>query len=548
MSREPFEFFGRETNLPKARVILFTAISGLANGIILTLINNAAEAAADADIEVHTRHFWMFLAAFLLYIVTKKYALSQSTIATERISWKLRVRIADKVRKAGLRFIEGYDKVEISTRLDRDINQFSQSAVVLVNALQSGIVVVSSMLYILWLSRVGFLLTLVTLGIAIAIYTVNSDQISQKLLTATEKEVRFFGLLNHVISGFKEVKVNAAKSDDLYDVIGRRARETERIRIDTGLQFVTHVLLSQSMFYVLLGMIVFILPNFSPDQNANIIKITTAILFIIGPLDVLVNSIPMYVKAKVALNNISDLETRLDAAREPLYGAAGVPVRHAALVTDLADFKEIRFDELLFHYRSADGTPLYTSGPHDLTIAKGEILFIVGGNGSGKSTLLKLLIDLYPADAGRLLLDDRPVDPAISAAYRNLFAIIFTDFHLFDRLYGLAGVDESRLQRLIRTMRLENKTRYVDGAFTETSLSTGQRKRLAFICAALEDKPIYIFDEWAADQDVVFRKYFYETLLPDLKARGKTIICVTHDDRFHGLADRVIRMEDGKIT
>jgi putative ATP-binding cassette transporter len=187
-------------------------------------------------------------------------------------------------------------------------------------------------------------------------------------------------------------------------------------------------------------------------------------------------------------------------------------------------------------------------GPLNLTIQQGEILFIVGGNGSGKSTLLKLLTGLYYPDVGTLSVDDKVIEQDNYQAYRELFSIIFTDFHLFDRLYGLPAVDEQQLNALLRLMELEKKTQYLDGKFSHLDLSTGQKKRLAFIVTVLEDKPVYILDELAADQDPQFRKYFYEKVLPDLREQGKTIIAVTHDDKYFEVADRIIKMDYGEIN
>jgi putative ATP-binding cassette transporter len=203
---------------------------------------------------------------------------------------------------------------------------------------------------------------------------------------------------------------------------------------------------------------------------------------------------------------------------------------------------------MTFHYRDKSGKTLFSLSSINLTLKQGEMLFIVGGNGSGKSTLLKLLTGLYYPATGFLYVDDDEIDSSNYQSYRELFAIIFTDFHLFDRLDGLGEVDESRLKSLLRLMELNKKTKYIDGKFTNLELSTGQKKRLAFIAAVLEDKPIYIFDELAADQDPQFRKQFYEVILPDLKKQGKTIIAVTHDDKYFHVADRVLKMEYGQLV
>jgi putative ATP-binding cassette transporter len=68
------------------------------------------------------------------------------------------------------------------------------------------------------------------------------------------------------------------------------------------------------------------------------------------------------------------------------------------------------------------------------------------------------------------------------------------------------------------------------------------------VVALLEDKPVYVLDELAADQDSDFRRRFYEELLPELKALRKTLIVVSHDERYFHVADRVLRMEDGRLV
>ncbi len=111
----------------------------------------------------------------------------------------------------------------------------------------------------------------------------------------------------------------------------------------------------------------------------------------------------------------------------------------------------------------------------------------------------------------------------------------------------MSDATPERINALLEVMELSGKTAFRDGGFTNTHLSTGQRKRLALVVACLEDKPVYVFDEVAADQDVHFRGYFYETLLPELKNRGRTVVVVTHDDRYFHVADRVLGMDYGKF-
>ncbi len=197
----------------------------------------------------------------------------------------------------------------------------------------------------------------------------------------------------------------------------------------------------------------------------------------------------------------------------------------------------------MFHYQGDDNHH-FSVGPFSLELRAGEILFITGGNGSGKSTLLKLMMGLYMPGQGRILLNSQETD---IRQHRYLFAVVFGDFHLFDRFYGLPDVDENRVNELLTLMRIEKKVQFADGKFSTPDLSTGQKKRLALVAAMMEDRPVYVFDEWAAEQDPEFRRHFYETLLPTFKAQGKTILAVTHHDQYFHVADRVVNMEYGQI-
>ena len=174
---------------------------------------------------------------------------------------------------------------------------------------------------------------------------------------------------------------------------------------------------------------------------------------------------------------------------------------------------------------------------------------MVGGNGSGKTTLIKLLAGLYLPTSGSIDVDDAPVTEEALESYRQHFSVVFADFYLFDELLGLSSPEhEQKALRYLQAFELDHKVTVRDGAFTTSKLSHGQRKRLALLTAYLEDRPIYIFDEWAAGQDPLFTVIFYKQLLPELKRRGKLVIVVTHDDRYFHLADRVIKLEYGCVV
>jgi putative ATP-binding cassette transporter len=190
----------------------------------------------------------------------------------------------------------------------------------------------------------------------------------------------------------------------------------------------------------------------------------------------------------------------------------------------------------------------FTLGPIDLTLYPGELIFLIGDNGSGKTTLVKLLTSLYLPEAGEIRMDGTPINGNNRESYREHFSVLFSDFFLFDRLIGLDGPDlDRRATDFLVRLYLDHKVTIEDGMLSNIELSAGQRRRLALLTAYLEDRSIYIFDEWAAGQDPRFKDIFYLQILPELKARGKGVLIISHDDRYYHIADRIIKLDDGRI-
>ena len=532
------EFINKDSDAPKRQILYMVVLSGIANGVLLAVINAGAENVSNQIVEA--RYFLLYITTLVAYIYAQKYALTQATIALEVAIRKVRVRIANKLRHTELLFIENTGHSEIYTRLTQDSNIISQTALYLISSAQAAIVVIFSLLYMAWLSSLSFLIAVTAISLTLALHFATNKKVSEKLQAATQKESQFLTALNHILEGFKEIKINNLKNDDLFKKIEQISDETEQLKIKVGIQTINLIMVSRVGVYSLLAILVFIMPLLVSTQMEVIFEMTAVTLFIIGPLNVIVMTLPMLDRTNVALKNIYDLEAELDAViagKHQGQFSAGVA----------NEFKKIRFSEVTFQYTDKQAKALFSLGPINLTLKPGELLFIVGGNGSGKSTLLKLLVGLYYPLGGCLYLDNEEISQTHYQSYRELFSIIFTDFHLFDKLYGLRDIDEQRLKSLLKKMELDQKTKYIEGQFTHLDLSTGQKKRLAFISSIMENKPIYIFDELAADQDPQFRQYFYEVLLQDLKKQGKTIVAVTHDDKYFHTADRILKMEYGQL-
>jgi putative ATP-binding cassette transporter len=348
--------------------------------------------------------------------------------------------------------------------------------------------------------------------------------------------------LTHVTEGFPAIRLNADKNDALFARYTQIVDDLESLVVGIGGKWVVLLLFSNAFLYGLLGVVVFVLPGFFEGYTDIIYKIAAAAIFCVWPVGAITTAAPLYSRASIGLGHVFRLEDMLDS-NALAGGARAVPER-----SRFSGFREIRFEEVGFAYKDAVGNDSFSTGPWSLQLRRGELLFLLGGNGSGKSTALKLMCGLYPVNTGRILVDGIPVETESLQEYRELFSCIFPDFHLFDRLHGLDHVDAAQVTALIARMGLAEKVAFADGRFSTQDLSTGQRKRLAMIVTLLEDREICFFDEWAADQDAHFRAAFYEEILPELKRRGKTVVVVTHDDRFWHLADRSVTLDLGRVV
>ena len=534
-----FEFFQREYEGPMGRFFFMSCIGGLSFVILLVVVNQAAEIAADTSAGMEISLCLIYLGLCGLTVFTKNYSLNKALFISEEAVRRVRVRLVDKLRHTELQFMERTEQGEIYARIVQDTAFISQSSPGFVNAFDAAVSCLALFVYIAFISMTGFVLALLSIVAMYFVSFFNYYEIKEELMAARLKEAGFLDSLHDTLAGFKEIKINAKKSNALFADIETLARESEVVKIKAETRYDRNIVFFFSLFMTVLAVIVFVVPLFTPIHGESLVKVVAAVLFILGMLVIVYRGIFSIIKANVAVENLERLEAGID-----LFG-----VHTEAAPVAPGSFREIAFHSVTFQYTGKKEETLFTVGPIDLNIRQGEILFIIGGNGSGKSTLLKLLTGLYyPMAGGGITLDDQRLTRKNYQTYRELFSIIFTDFHLFRKLYGLESVDERHVKHLLKEMDIHKKTDYVDGRFTKIDLSTGQRKRLAYIAAILEDKPVYVFDEWAADQDPTFRRHFYEKFLKDLRFANKTVIAVTHDDRYFDKADRVIKMEEGRMT
>jgi putative pyoverdin transport system ATP-binding/permease protein len=530
-----------ESDRTTINLVLMAVFSGVLSTLLIALIIGSARTVVPGQLNI--LDLAKFVLCLVFYIYGRRYVQIETDAFAERIVTKMRLRILDRIRRANLLRYEQVGTARIYSVLNESAATLSTSASYISTGFASAVMLSFATLYVAYLSLLAFVMTLAVIAGGILLFATTHTLLAQKLKMSSEKETEFLGLVQHLLGGIKEVKMNRARSDNLYDHVVKVAEEVRSLKLETDRQFAWRAAIGQNFLYVLLAFLIFILPAFSAASAQTIGPVATAIIFIMGPLGETVGSVPLLMRSNAAVIAINGLESMLDSStREDIEVDTSVERR-------LRSFENILLRDVSFAYEHGLRNGAFRLGPLNLTIQVNELLFIIGGNGSGKSTMLKVMTGLYPIEGGSILLDGEIIRPEDLPAYRSLFSVIFTDFHLFDRLYGLGNVPLDAVEQLLREMRLQDVTGIdQDGRFKRIDLSTGQTKRLALIVALLEQRPVLVFDEVAADQDPDFRRYFYEVLLRRLQNEGKTIVAVTHDDHYFHVADRVLKMEDGKFA
>lgn len=524
------------------RIAFMAVFSGILQSLVVVIINGAING-LDGE-QIGFRYLAMFALCMGGYIYTVHYAITRSVRTAGSIVYKTQQRLVDKMRNAGYLDVETTDKSLIYKNLIESTDIIFEAARALAMALSSVAMLLGSSAYISSLSLPAFLIVVALNTVGVTVYMKVQKKVNANLAASKEEELSFLNFYKHLIEGFAEVKMSRKRSDDLFDnYILKTSRRAQNARLTTENFITRNIIFAQSFFYALIGSMVFLVPQFTDGAESNVGQIAAAVLFILGPLGAIIGAVPLVTKAEYAVKAIEKFEEYLDKAEDHS------DTSDEALLAKKPKFKSIELRGVEFQYKeAAENERVFRLGPLDLTIEPNQIVFLLGGNGTGKSTLMKVIAGLYYPKRGEVLVDGRPLDRRDYAHYREMFATIFASFHTFDRPYGIKNASEARVNQLLKEMSLDEVTGFADGQFTSLNLSTGQRKRLALATSILEDKPILLYDEVAADLDPQFRRHFYEAILPGLKAQGKTVIAVSHDDRFFHLADKVVKLDYGKLA
>jgi putative ATP-binding cassette transporter len=513
-------------------LIVLSICAGILSGSIIFFVINGIHHIVDGN-HVALYAFLIPTNAILL-ILCKRFVHSRSRVLSENVQTRLILKIANNFRCKRLEIVEKENLSEIYSQI---VN--AQTITVSINksidTAQNSIALIFLWFYMVTLSFQIAMLVLAFVIFFFFIYTIHQQMMIPIIENESIHKTEMNHKISHILDGLKELKLNQCQSDDLFHhYLIEKINQTKDARYYIMSSYAHFHLVVNASYFFLVGLTAFVLSTYF--QYIIIIKVLTMLIFMWTPTLSILAAIPYISGGQDALKKLLSLTEAFGEYDESqLIGFCN---------DGIDSFDTIYLDNLTYQYQSVNQTPAFTVGPLSLKIHSGEILFISGGNGGGKTTLLKLISGLYQPSAGNIWIDKKKVN---MTDHRYLFSAIFSDFYLFDKLYGLDMIDTHQVTALLKTMGLDKKVKWENDHFSTTDLSTGQRKRLAMIASLLENRQIYVFDEWAADQDSTFRQYFYASLLPSLKEQGKTIVVITHDDAFFHIADQRVRLNYGQL-
>jgi putative ATP-binding cassette transporter len=519
-------------------VVLITMvgiIGGLCNAGLIALINAAL---TNPDIPLQAL-MASFIGLCLLTLITNVISQFLLLRLSQDAILELRLRLSRQILKAPLRRIEEAGAPRLLTALTGDANSLSQSLFSVPMICVNVTTLIACLIYVSWLSKPLLIGLLVFMAIGITSYWLPTQKAMSYMRQARKEMEKLFAHFQALTEGNKELKLHRTRREEFFEEdLTASALNLKRLTIYGTSIHVVAESWGRLLYFILIGVILFVMPLFTKVNGPVFTGYILIILFLMGPVGFLLGVIPTFTQAQVALRRLEDLGLSLTPEDN---------LEDEEQSDSMPEWDRLELKGVTHAYRGEQEDSTFTLGPLDVSFHPGELVFLVGGNGSGKSTFAKILTGLYIPETGTIELDGEPVTNETREDYRQFFTAVFSDFYLFKRLPGssTADLDEQAREYLVH-LQLDHKVDVKEGIVVTPGLSYGQRKRLALLTAYLEDRPFYVFDEWASDQDPFFKRIFYTEILPELKHRGKTILVISHDDRYYDVADRIIKLDYGQ--
>jgi putative ATP-binding cassette transporter len=524
------------------QTMIWTGLAALLSGALYTgliaLVNVVLGKSGPPAITL----LWWFVALGLGRLVANYLAQVSLARFSQRSTASLRRDLVRKILAVPLRQLEEVGAPRLMVALTEDVMTITEAMRSMPTFIMNFAILLGGAAYLGWLSLRVLLAIFILIVLGALVYRLLVHSGFTFLKSAREAEDRLFRHFRALMEGIKELKLHRERREVfLTQGVDSATADYQHYNIAAEIRFILAQNWSQLLFFTLIGLILFLVPRMEPVGAHAMTSYVVATLYLMGPLTALLFVLPVFGRANVSLQKIEQLGLAL-TGRSSDHSPAPRPGRTPA-------FQRLELAAISHAYHREREDNTFTLGPVNLAFRPGEIVFLVGGNGSGKSTLAKIITGLYPPALGEIRVDGKLIDDHNRDDYRQLFSAIFADFYLFDSFIGLERTNlDAQAATYLAHLHLDHKVQVRNGALSTTDLSQGQRKRLALLTAYLEDRPFYLFDEWASDQDPIFKEVFYRQLLPELKARQKTVLVISHDDRYFYLADRIIKLDYGQIV
>lgn len=531
-------FLIRNHRGPLVLAVIASAVTGVSNTGLLAVLNLILKESRYSMPALVTAFIVLCLALPISRFVTE---ILLTRVAQQSLL-DFRLKISRQILSIPLTRLEEFGAHRLMAGLTEDLPVIA-NVVSLLSLLCINIAMIAGgLIYLGWLSLTGLLAVLGMIVLIVACYKLVVTKARGFFMLARNQGDQLFNHFRSLTDGIKELKLHRRRREMFISQVLQSTATSFRGNMVKGSTIYTAAASGgQALFFAIIAIVLFVLPSVHHVDRGILIGYTLTLLYLMAPLQALTNSIPILARANVALKKMEALGLELSKG--------GVENESRTPRKELLPMKRLDLIGVTHEYRREGESSSFVLGPIDLTLHCGELLFLTGGNGSGKTTLAKILTGLYVPEAGAIRLNGELITDENREYYREHFSVVFSDFWLFESLLGLENsmLDERAREYLVQ-LQLNHKVEIKDGILSTTRLSQGQRKRLALLTAYLEGRPIYVFDEWAADQDPLFKEIFYYHLLPELRFHGKTVVVISHDDRYYPMADRIVRLNEGQIT